>query len=242
MNFRAISVTAVGLLSAGGPLDVWAQSQRDPASEFVPAASALPFPDDTTELTQVSAAPTAVSRVGLRFDERPLNLQIRFGASTSVGELGVVVEHDVLDRLNLGVGFGTNIVGMMPGVHVRLRPIVLRNSSGRVTHALVAELGGSRGLYQGSYADGVADLMCGGGSGCDDEPIYTKREVWWSQFELGWEMRSASGLLLRASTGAAMTVPNPVWRCSRNDAEVACTGLPPARFVPVLTFAIGYAF
>jgi len=176
---------------------------------------------------------------GLRFNDRPFNLQLRIGASTTVGELGVVAEYDVLDRINAGIGLGTNVVGLMPGAHVRLRPIVLRNISGVAVHAVFTELGLSRGNYSGSLQDGLLAGLCG--NDCDG-PVYKSKTVWWGQAEVGWEMRWANGILLRGSAGMAAVIAEPAWQCTISGNSVPCTGSRPSGWAEVYTFAVGYAF
>jgi hypothetical protein len=183
--------------------------------------------------------PVAPAVRGVRFNDKPFNLQLRIGASTTVGELGIMAEYDLLDRVNVGLGIGTNIVGLMPGAHLRLRPIVSRNNSGVAAHAVFTELGLSRGFYSGGAADGVAGLMC---ETCYDDPIYKGKPVWWGQVEVGWEIRWASGLLLRASTGIAAIIAEPSWQCTKSGTPVPCTGTRPRGWVEAYTFAIGYAF
>jgi hypothetical protein len=108
----------------------WADEiDRNQQDESDPTAVEVPVEPETPKVR------------GLRFSDRPFNLQLRVGASTTVGELGIVAEYDLLDRVNVGVGFGTNILGLMPGAHLRFRPIVSRNNSGAAVHAVFTELG-----------------------------------------------------------------------------------------------------
>jgi len=187
----------------------------------------------------VPESPVAPTVPGLRFNDRPFNLQLRIGASTTVGELGIVAEYDILDRINVGIGLGTNVVGLMPGAHLRLRPIVSRNTSGVAVHAVFTELGLSRGNYAGSLEDGLLAGMCG--IDCND-PVYMSKTVWWGQVEVGWEMRWANGILLRGSTGMAAIIAEPAWKCTRSGNSVPCSGPRPSTWVEVYTFAVGYAF
>jgi hypothetical protein len=187
----------------------------------------------------VPGNPVAPTVPGLRFNDKPFNLQLRIGASTTVGELGVVAEYDILDRINVGIGLGTNVVGLMPGAHLRLRPIVSRNISGVAVHAVFAELGLSRGNYSGSLQDGLLAGLCG--NDCDGA-IYKSKTVWWGQVEVGWEMRWANGILLRGSTGMAVVIAEPAWQCTRSGNSVPCSGSRPSGWAEVYTFAVGYAF
>jgi hypothetical protein len=101
----------------------------------------------------------------LGFDRRPLGVQLRLGAGTTVGQLGTVVEYDLFDRVNVGLGIGVGVhrdgFGLIPGAHMRLRPLVFRNSSGAAVHALFTELGISHGRYSTSFEDGIGNLLSG---------------------------------------------------------------------------------
>jgi hypothetical protein len=179
------------------------------------------------------------------FDDRPFNLQVRTGFGSSVGSLGLVGEFDLDDRFNVGAGAGTNLLGLIVGAHARLRPVVFRTSSGRAAHAIVAEGAVSRSRYSGSL-DGLMSSLCEGAwddpkSQCYDPPI-DPEWVWWGQLEVGWEFRHRNGMLVRATTGAAVMLAMPDWKCTLHGAPAPCGHSSPALSLPTLTLAMGYAF
>lgn len=192
-------------------------------------------PQDGEEET-ADQLPAEAQWEGLQFDERPLGLQLRLGTATTVGELGIVAEYDLLDWLNVGLGVGTNMSGLMPGAHVRLRPLVLRNESGRVAHAIMAEAGLSAGYYDPGKLSMDLD-----GHGPDPSKYVPKLVVWW-QAEVGWEARWAGGLTLRASMGMAQCFVDPVLRYTDEGKQYQTSGdgSPPRTLVQ--TLAVGYAF
>jgi hypothetical protein len=173
---------------------------------------------------------------GLRFDERRFGLQLRLGAATTVGEIGIVSEYDVLDWLNIGLGIGTNASGLMPGAHVRLRPLVVRNESGRVAHAIMGEAG----LSAGYYDPGILSMDLDGGG--PDPPKYVPKQVIWWQAEVGWEARWSSGLTLRASMGIAQCFVDPVLRYTSEGKQYETSGDGPPPTTIVETLGVGYAF
>ena len=163
-----------------------------------------------------------------------------------MGVTGIVGEFDIDDGLNVGAGFGSNIVGPVGEVHLRLRPIVFRTQAGGAAHAIVVELAGSRSRYAGS----VEDLLSLGCEGPRDDPLSQCYDppvdpvwVWWGQLDLGWEFRHRSGFLMRATTGAAVLLTNSEWRCTLRGAAVPCGMHRPSYVLPsTLTLAVGYAF
>ena len=70
----------------------------------------------------------------IHFEDRPFQIESRLGLSTSVGEIGAVVEYNLLERVALGAGVGANIWGPEVGAHLRLRPIAGATSSGQRLH------------------------------------------------------------------------------------------------------------
>lgn len=193
--------------------------------------------DRTTVLAAETPAPErARPTLGLHFDERPWGMQLRFGAATSVGELGIAAEYDVVDWLNLGLGIGSNFSGPMPGAHVRFRPLVSRNESGRVAHAIVGEAATSVGYYD----PGVLSWDLDGG-GAQPARYVPKVVVWW-QVEAGWEAKWASGLTFRVSLGFAQCFTNPTLRYSRDGRQYTTSGSGPPPRAFAQTLAVGYAF
>jgi hypothetical protein len=180
------------------------------------------------------------------FDDRRFNIQGRLGLGTSVGLTGIVGEFDIDDGLNVGAGFGSNIVGPVGEVHLRLRPAVFRTQAGGAAHAVVVELAGSRSRYGGSI-DGLVSIGCEGPWDDPRSPCYNPPVVptWvcWGQLDLGWEFRHRSDFLMRATTRAAVLLTNSEWRCTLRGAAVPCGMKRPSYVLPsTLTLAVGYAF
>jgi hypothetical protein len=175
------------------------------------------------------------------FDDRPWQAEIRFGAGTTVGLLGLVGELNLLDRMALGAGLGFNELGAAFGAHARFRPLVFRGS--RSLHALTLELAYSQTRYRGE--PGFVPSICEGNpddpeSSCFDPPVVPVR-AHWGQIEFGWEARFPSGFTLRVATGGAWLLHGVEWRCEFENAEAPCRS-DPGPSVPVLALAVGYAF
>ncbi len=195
-----------------------------------------PAQEDTQEKVSEPSFGASQHERGLRFDDRPLSLQLRLGAATIVGEIGIVAEYDISDRLNVGLGIGTNTSGPMPGAHVRLRPLVFRDDRGSVAHAVVGEAGVSVGYYDPGILTFNFDVDH------PDPPKYVPKLVVWWQLEAGWEARWATGLLVRSTIGVAQCFVNPTLQYSYQGKQYTTNGdgAPPRAFVA--TLATGYAF
>lgn len=197
-------------------------------------------PDPRAPAEVLEAQPD--QRSSIAFTDRRFQLETRVGIDTSVGEVGLVGEYNLFERLAIGAGFGTNTLGPEWGVHVRLRPIVGTSSSGRRLHAFTVETALSRGQYAGTIdvLPSLGPCMEGDTSGCPTE----RSAEWmtWLQFELGWETRAEYGFSLRLSSGYAMALNAPAWKCTVLGKAVTCDKSSGNADSTTFTVGVGYAW
>ena len=144
-----------------------------------------------------------------RFSDKPVQLELLMGVGTTVGELGFAGDVNVDDRLALGAGIGGGVFGPVWELHARARPYIAVTNFGRTLQALTFEAAFSRGKY--AHFDDPLDLFvlseCGASSREIRDSCYRPEalphQTSFAQFELGWEERTKSGFMLRASAGAA---------------------------------------
>lgn len=170
-----------------------------------------------------------------RFDDRPLAFELRTGAASATGLVGIVLEYNVHDRLALNAGVGTNLLGISSAVGARVRPMIGASSNGKQLHALVLEATLSRSAYEGGWA--AEQLFC-------EDRCMQPRYVGWAQAELGWEARIGRWQL-QTTVGAAFLIGNPQFSCRHDgiDSPAYCgSSQNVARVLFTQTIGAGYAF
>ncbi|MEO6599753.1 MAG: hypothetical protein ABIQ16_07765, partial [Polyangiaceae bacterium] len=169
-----------------------------------------------------------------RFDDHPLAIELRTGAATATGLLGVVLEYNVHDRLAFNAGVGTNLLGLSSSVGARVRPVIGASGNRKQLHAFVVETSLSRSAYLGDWIAGFP---------CDDHCIQP-RYVGWAQAELGWEARIGHWQL-QTTLGAAFLLGNPQFSCRQDgfDSPANCASSGGVtRVLFTQTIGAGYAF
>lgn len=234
VSLRSLPLTVIALYVAS-PLT----SNRFALAQSIAAEhdAALDRPHElANEATGVRIGqPRPVHVLDPKFTSRRIQVQFQTGVGTSVGEAGVIAEYNLHDRLALGGGVGTNIVGVEVSAHARARPLIGTTDSGRL-HALTLQSALALGQYKK-----LGDVVW---SQCD-EPRYcplgpSPEWVAWLQFELGWETRASNGFLFRVSAGYAFAINSPNWRCTIEGKASPCRDVYTS--FPTLALALGSAF
>jgi hypothetical protein len=173
-----------------------------------------------------------------RFDDRPFSFAAVVGLGTLVGEAGFTLGYELDDRVAIGAGIGTNLMGWMGGPYVRFRPVVGMTRKARRLYAFSIDTG----LSIGPYVNAAVGLASSGGLheyGAPEPQRLGHDTVAWLQLEPSWETQSASGMTIRTGVG---------WSVLLTPDAVACEGPldgdpcgPPVPVVGVVTFAIGFA-
>lgn len=166
------SLDAVGpTLSNPAPQDVQARANSSPRDYWDNS-----IPQESTGSNEVPIGQESPNsgdeQPRKRFTDLPMLFELRTGFGTSVGEIGLVGEYNVLDRLALGAGIGLNIWGPIWGIHVRGRPIIGATQSGRL-HAMTFETSFSQGMYAGipAFPNDGSNCTSGNDPGCSGYPV-----------------------------------------------------------------------
>lgn len=170
-----------------------------------------------------------------RYDDHPFAVELRTGAASATGLVGVVFEYNAHDRLVLNAGVGTNLLGISSAVGARVRPVIGASSNGKQLHALVLEATLSRSAYLGDWA--AEEFFC-------DNRCTLPRYVGWAQAELGWEGRIGHWQL-QTTVGAAFMLGHPQFSCRHDGIDSAANCSSSQTLTRVLftqTLGVGYAF
>ncbi|HEY4159693.1 MAG TPA: hypothetical protein VGM29_16395 [Polyangiaceae bacterium] len=178
-------------------------------------------------IAPVPQNPEGVARVATPAPTRPLEhfadqrfaLELRTGIASSVGVFGLALDYELEEHVALNAGVGSNLLGWVGEVGVRLRPFVLSAPGGHAVHAMTFELTATRARYW----DVVGTFMCD--EDCRVPPL---SYVNWAQSEVGWEARFGR-VQVRTTIGLALPLNDPQGQ-----------RLPDLLLVE--SFAVGYAF
>jgi hypothetical protein len=180
------------------------------------------------------------------FADRPFSLEAVVGLGTIVGSAGGIITYTPTRAVTFlaGAGCGFALPCLQVGTGVRLRPIVFERA--RKAQAVTLGFGVSVGYYAYDMPAQRTEGLNGiGGGGCNTDcqealSQHDERRIplaRWVQLDIGYELRTDSGLTLFAGPGVAFLTNRG--DCTENGGPCADPG-PVA--IPTLTGSIGFAF
>jgi len=162
----------------------------------------------------------------IRFIDRPVSFNLVLGIATPVGEVGGLVECNVIPWMAIGIGVGASPAGPQYGGTIRLR--ALRSEKG-AAHALDLVAGGSGGAYEKLFNS-------------SDDPRGTPRMLaFWVQPSVEYEFLASSGFRFTTGIGAAVRVARSDETCTSTGAAAPCSPVSVPPIVPTFNLSFGFA-
>lgn len=195
--------------------------------------------------TLAATSPSDPDSGHFHFADRPLTLDGVLGFGTPVGFAGAAVQYDLVSAVSLGAGVGVDSGKPAYAALARFRPFIWN----RPERALALEIGSafSASHYEGQLAD-VAGLA-GEGGVTRYTQTYTLDLTYWAQFDIGFEMKSRSGLHIVVAHGFAVPLNAGSGFCTVDgtshrvpcDSMAIHPGERPSLVPVVLTLMIGWS-